>query len=60
MANIACQYRLGRDFDERTDGLHSVGQYTVDCRRCFFLVDIGPRASQDPEVCLFRWSGEAL
>ncbi|ATY66412.1 hypothetical protein A9K55_000745 [Cordyceps militaris] len=60
IANIACRHRLGRDFDERHDGLRSAGHHVLDHSRCYFLIDIGPRASQDPEVCYFRWNGEVL
>ncbi|TQV90875.1 hypothetical protein IF1G_10396 [Cordyceps javanica] len=60
IANIACQHRFGRDFDESKDGLHSAGQYMLDHCRCYFLVDVGPRGSQDPDIYYFRWTGKVL
>ncbi len=60
IANIACQHRFGRDFDKNNDGLHSAGHYTLNQCQCHFLIDIGPRGSQHPEVYYYRWNGEAL
>lgn len=60
IANIVCQHRFRRDYDNSTDGLHSAGQYMLDHRRCYFLVDIGPRGSKDPGIHSNTWNGEAL
>ncbi|KJZ69866.1 hypothetical protein HIM_10740 [Hirsutella minnesotensis 3608] len=60
IANIVCKHHFGRNFDGNTDGLHSAGQYNFDDRQCYFLIDVGPRGSQNPGIINYVWNGETL
>lgn len=60
MAKIICMHEWGRDFDEHSDTLSSLGQYAVDGIRCYFLLDNGPAESKDPKITVYRWDGNRL
>ncbi|KAK3296507.1 uncharacterized protein B0H64DRAFT_442816 [Chaetomium fimeti] len=58
MANIICQHKWHRPFDQDQDRLRSVGQYHYDGNRVYILVDNGPPNSQDVSTFIYRWDGE--
>ncbi|KJZ68197.1 hypothetical protein HIM_12415 [Hirsutella minnesotensis 3608] len=60
IANIVCKHEWGRDFDNHSDTLSSLGQYAVDQVRCYFLLDHGPTQSKDPKITVYRWDGNRL